>query len=156
MVFSPVSFNCVVVMIVAAHGNRSMNAYIHAPLTIHGPQITNLGLMDIKGWAVSDASLDLCRRFENLTLRVVEMCGQPDNGDMVMEAVSTDVPHNHTPVLVHDGVVTCQTPSGSITTFTLRTHDAVVRVSLSQLLCVPSFVLRRRMLHELSSCIAAG
>jgi hypothetical protein len=63
-VFSPVSFNCVVVMIVAAHGNRSMNAYIHAPLTIHGPQITNLGLMDIKGWAVSDASLDLCRRLK--------------------------------------------------------------------------------------------
>ncbi len=50
----------------------------------------------------------------------------PDNGDMVMEAVVTDVPHNHTPVLVNNGVVTCQGPTGSISSVTLKTHNAIV------------------------------
>lgn len=45
---------------------------------------------------------------------------------MVMEAVVTDVPHNHTPVLVNNGVVTCQGPTGSISSVTLKTHNAIV------------------------------
>jgi hypothetical protein len=44
---------------------------------------------------------------------------------MVMESLTTDVPHLHVPVLVNNGVVVCQGPSGGMTTVTLRTHDAV-------------------------------
>ena len=77
--------------------DRTFNTYLHSPLTISGPCITQLGVMEVK-----------------------------DNGDMVMEAVVTDVPHNHTPVLVNNGIVTCQGPTGTISTLTLKTHDAIV------------------------------
>lgn len=76
--------------------NHSFHTYLHTPLTVNGPQITQLGSIDIK-----------------------------ENGDMVMEAVATDVPHNYAPVLVHNGMVTCQVPSGSMSTVVLRTHDCV-------------------------------
>lgn len=65
---------------------------------------------------------------------------------MVMESVSTEVPFGHTPVLLFDGTVTCQTPSGSITSFVLKTHDCVTKVghAASCLVFVEFFLLGKK------------
>lgn len=70
------------------------NTYIHSPLTINGPQIVQLGSLEIQ-----------------------------HNGDMIMEPRPTRVPHGSVPILVYDGVVTCQQQNGSLGSLTLATHD---------------------------------
>ncbi len=122
----------------------TFNTYLHSPLTISGPCITQLGMMEVKGVCDTESAkyflLD-CPLPMLADHHVLSPCA--DNGDMVMEAVVTDVPHNHTPVLVNNGIVTCQGPTGTISTLTLKTHDAiVVRPPLYQASLVPvSFCL---------------
>jgi len=73
---------------------KEFNTYIHSPLTIHGPQIVQLGALDIR-----------------------------QNGDMIMEPRPTRIPHGHSPIVVYNGVVSCQMQNGSLAAVTLKTHD---------------------------------
>lgn len=120
----------------ATTDHRIMNTYIHSPFTINGPQITQLGHMEIKGGshpvihtvATIPPTTTTAPHTHTHMHSTLNSPACADNGDMVMEAACTDVPYGHTPVMVHDGVVTCQTPSGSISTFVLKTHDCIMKV----------------------------
>lgn len=83
--------------------HREFNTYIHSPLTINGPQIVQLGALDIR-----------------------------HNGDMIMEPHATRAPYGHKPVLVYNGVVSCQLQNGSLAQVTLSTHDTLHKVSVSE------------------------
>ena len=73
---------------------KEFSTYIHSPLTIHGPQIVQLGALDIR-----------------------------QNGDMIMEPRPTRLPHGHSPVVVYNGIVSCQVQNGTLATVALKTHD---------------------------------
>jgi WD repeat-containing protein 19 len=71
--------------------------YVYSQLHFEGPTITRVGRIDI------DA----------------------DTGDMVQEALSTDVPHGSSPAVVRNGRVTCQHQSGALDTTILNTHSNI-------------------------------
>lgn len=73
-----------------------MTTYLYTPVSMTGPTITPLGLLEIK-----------------------------DNGDMVVEALSTALTSGQTPMMLNDGVVTAYSPSGSLASVYLATHDAL-------------------------------
>jgi len=77
--------------------------FLYSELTINGPEVTQLGYMEIS-----------------------------DNGDFVIVPQSTKIPPGYAPILVCDGVMTCQQPGGSLTTITSCTHD-VLQVYMERL-----------------------
>jgi WD repeat-containing protein 19 len=74
--------------------------YVYSQLHFEGPTITRVGRVEIN----------------------------PDSGDMIQEALSTDVPHGSSPAVVRNGRVTCQHQSGALDTIVLNTHSNI-RVS---------------------------
>ncbi|RQM21034.1 hypothetical protein B5M09_000189 [Aphanomyces astaci] len=73
--------------------------FLYTELTINGPEVTQLGTMDI----------DL-------------------NGDFSFAPQSTKIPPGHSAVLFADGVLTTQQPGGTLTTIVSCTHEALQRV----------------------------
>ncbi|RHZ21453.1 hypothetical protein DYB37_000111 [Aphanomyces astaci] len=70
--------------------------FLYTELTINGPEVTQLGTMDI----------DL-------------------NGDFLFAPQSTKIPPGHSAVLFADGVLTTQQPGGTLTTIVSCTHEAL-------------------------------
>ncbi len=77
--------------------DKEICAYIYSPATLYGPQISKLG---------------------NLVVR--------PNGDMAVEPEPTPLPAGFNPILVYNGVVTCQNSDGAVELMKLASHTDVV------------------------------
>ncbi|KAJ0402088.1 hypothetical protein ATCC90586_000273 [Pythium insidiosum] len=68
--------------------------YHYADMTVNGPEVTQLGFMEIH-----------------------------NNGEFVIAPQNTPIPPDLSPILICDGVMTCQHATGKLTTLTACTHD---------------------------------
>jgi WD repeat-containing protein 19 len=79
---------------------NEFSLFLHCDCTVNGPEVTQLGFMEIHS-----------------------------NGDFVMAPQSTSFSADLSPILVCDGVVTCQHSSGKISSITSCTHDQLQKTS---------------------------
>ncbi|KDO28279.1 hypothetical protein SPRG_06330 [Saprolegnia parasitica CBS 223.65] len=70
--------------------------FVYSELTINGPEVTQLGTMDID-----------------------------NNGEYVIKPATTKIPSGHAAILFCDGSLTCQQPGGQLMTVVAGTHDAL-------------------------------
>ena len=73
--------------------DKEMSTYIYSPSTLYGPHISKLG---------------------NLVVR--------PNGDMTVEPEPTPLPSGFSPIIVYNGVVTCQNSDGAVDIVKLASH----------------------------------
>ncbi|DAZ95514.1 TPA: LOW QUALITY PROTEIN: hypothetical protein N0F65_001853, partial [Lagenidium giganteum] len=72
----------------------------YADTTVNGPEVTQLGFMEIH-----------------------------NNGELVIAPQNTTIPPDMSPILICDGVVTCQNAAGKLATITSCTHDQLQKSS---------------------------
>lgn len=80
-----------------------LSTYVYSPLTINGPQVTKVGPLDVD-----------------------------ENGDVVMEPLSTQVPSGYRAIASFAGIVNCQTPASKLSKVMLGSHEALHSVDRSE------------------------
>lgn len=80
----------------AAADSTEFGVFIYQPLTVHGEQVTQLGVLSVE-----------------------------ESGEYISAPQNTKVPFSHSAVIMHDGFVTCQQDSGSISKVLSCAHDSL-------------------------------
>lgn len=80
--------------------NSEFSLFQYTDITVNGPEVTQLGFMEIH-----------------------------NNGDFIISPQNTRFASDLSPILISDGVVTCQHASGKLTSITSNTHDQLQKSS---------------------------
>ncbi|CAK9101199.1 WD repeat-containing protein 19 (Intraflagellar transport 144 homolog) [Durusdinium trenchii] len=80
-----------------------LSTFVYSPLTINGPEVNKIGPLEVH-----------------------------ENGDIAMDALSTQLPSGYVAITSFAGIVTCQTPASQLGKVMLGSHEALHTMERSQ------------------------
>lgn len=127
-----------IIFLDSRRGGYLLNVPVRETVSIPGVPITTTSIL----WDTADPCVFIALEQDRFSLfqytditvsgsEVVELGSMEisDNGDFVIAPSKTPIPSDLSPILICDGVVTCQHPSGKLSTITSSTHDQLQKSS---------------------------